>query len=76
MWQEMLNEVAHRHRFKLLGALSGLVLALLVIRFGPWWTLFIVLCTGAGYWIGKRIDDEPESLRELAERLIPRGGQR
>jgi uncharacterized membrane protein len=71
---EWLREIAERHRYKVLGALGGLVTALLFVRFG-WWALFILVCTGIGYWIGKRIDEGPESLVEMLERLFPPGGR-
>lgn len=71
---EWLRELAEVHRYKIIGALSGLVFALLVIRFG-WWALFILFCAGLGYWIGKRLDEGPEKLVQLLERLIPPGGR-
>lgn len=72
---EWLREVALLHRHKVIGGLGGLVLALLVIRFGFWWTLFILVCSGTGYWIGKRLDEEPESLVQIFDRLFPPGGR-
>jgi uncharacterized membrane protein len=75
MDQEWLRELAARHRYKILGAVGGLVFAMLVIRFGILWTLFILLCCGIGYWIGKRLDEEPDSLLRILERLIPPGGK-
>lgn len=75
MNEEWLRELAQNHRYKIIGGLGGLVFALLVIRFGPWWTLFIILCGGLGYWVGKRLDEEPESLMHILERLIPPGGR-
>jgi uncharacterized membrane protein len=73
--QEWLRELFSQHRHKVLGALGGLTFALLVIRFGLLWTLFILLCTGIGYWIGKRLDEEPESLVQIIDRLFPPGGR-
>jgi len=75
MDQEWLREMAATHRYKILGGLGGLVFAMLVIRFGILWTLFILLCCGIGYWVGKRFDEEPESLLRILERLIPPGGR-
>ncbi len=72
---EWLRELAEGHRYKVLGALGGLVIALLVIRFGFAWTMFILLCTGIGYWVGKRLDEEPDSLVRILERMIPPGGR-
>jgi uncharacterized membrane protein len=72
---EWLREVALHHRNKVIGGLVGLVVALLVIRFGFFATLFILLCSGLGYWIGKRLDEEPESLVQIFDRLMPPGGR-
>lgn len=73
---EWLKELAEHHRFKVIGLLLGLVLSLLVIHYGPLLTLFIVLCVGIGYYVGKKLDDEPEGLAELLERLLPPGTHR
>lgn len=71
---EWLREMAEEHGYKVLGALGGLVFALLVVRFG-WWALFILVCSGLGYWVGKRLDEGPESLFQLLARLLPPGGR-
>lgn len=71
---EWLREMTERHRYKVLGSLGGLVSALLFLRFG-WWALFILFCTGIGYWVGKRLDEGPESLFQLLERFLPPGGR-
>lgn len=73
MDQEWLRELATHHRNKIIGGLAGLVGALLVIRFGFFWTLFILLCSGLGYWVGKRLDEEPESLVQILDRILPPG---
>lgn len=73
MWSDWLRELAEFHRFKILGGLVGLVFALLIVRFGILWTLFILLCAGVGYWIGKRLDEDPESIGSLVDRVIPPG---
>ncbi|HEY3366306.1 MAG TPA: DUF2273 domain-containing protein [Symbiobacteriaceae bacterium] len=71
MNQEWLRDLAEKHRNKVLGLLAGLVLALLIIRLGLLWTLFILLLSGTGYWVGKRLDEEPESLVEILDRIFP-----
>lgn len=71
---EWLREMAEEHRWKVLGGLGGLVFALLVVRFG-WWALFILASAGIGYWVGKRLDEGPESLFQLLERFLPPGGR-
>lgn len=75
MDMEWLRELAVNHRNKVIGGLGGLVFALLVIRFGFFWTLFILLCCGTGYWVGKRLDEEPESLVQFLERILPPRGR-
>lgn len=70
---EWLRDLTQNHRHKVLGLLAGLVLALLVYRFGFFWTLFILICSGLGYWIGKRLDEEPESLMQMLDRILPPG---
>jgi len=73
--QEWLRDLAQHHRNKVIGGLGGLVFALLVIRFGVFATLFIMLCCGIGYWVGKRLDEEPESLIQILDRIFPPGGR-
>lgn len=68
---EWLREIAEHHRHKILGGLGGLVFALSVLRFGFFAALFILLCCGIGYWVGKRLDEEPESLMQILDRLLP-----
>lgn len=72
---EWLRDLAQNHRYKVIGGLGGLVLALMVVRFGFLWTVFIALCSGIGYWVGKRLDEEPESLVRILDRLMPPGGR-
>ncbi|HED24349.1 MAG TPA: DUF2273 domain-containing protein, partial [Firmicutes bacterium] len=45
-----------RHWGKILGALLGLIFALLVINYGFWISLFIFLCIAVGLLIGWRLD--------------------
>jgi len=71
--KEWLRELVDQNRYRILGALGGLVFALLVIRFGLFWALFILLCVGIGYWVGKRLDEEPESLFRMLDRWLPPG---
>lgn len=80
MWEEWLKNLATNHRFKTIGALSGLLFAILVMRYGVFWTLFIFLCVGLGYWIGKRLDEGiehmPSDLTDWVERFLAKGNRR
>jgi len=73
--KEWLRELVEEHRYRILGALIGLVVALLIIRFGILWALFILLCVGIGYWVGKQLDEDPERLFHIFDRLLPPGGR-
>lgn len=67
---DWLRELSERRPFQIVGALAGLVFGLMVYNLGLLWTLFIVLCAGAGLWLGRRLDDDPGSLATLLERIF------
>lgn len=73
MWEELLRDLMENHRGKLIGALIGLVFALLIIRFGFWWSIFITFCVFVGYWLGRRMDDHKEDLMDVLDKFLPPG---
>lgn len=73
MWEGLLRELVENHRGKVVGALIGLVFALLIIRFGFWWSLFISFSVLVGYLIGKRMDDHKEDLMDVLDKFLPPG---
>lgn len=73
MWEELLRDLMENHRGKLIGALIGLVFALLIIRFGFLWSIFITFCVFAGYWLGRRMDDHKEDLMDVLDKFLPPG---
>jgi len=54
---EIIQELLETHRGKVLGAIFGLIIGLLIIVFGFWKTVFIIVCILIGYFLGKRFDD-------------------
>ena len=74
-WRELFALVS-AHRGKVTGALGGLVVAGMVMRYGLGWTGFILLCAYIGYRLGKHVDDEKESFLRVIERYLPPGGDR
>lgn len=60
------------HRGKILGAMAGFAVSLLVIYWGILKTLFVVICVVLGYLGGKQLDDQVDIkgrlLRLLGER--------
>ncbi len=57
------------HWGKLLGALLGLIFAILSITISIWWAFFIYLSVSAGLFIGWRLELSG-GLRNLLERLF------
>jgi uncharacterized membrane protein len=58
------REIISQHKGKIVGVFFGLTSGLLIIRYGFWKALFIALCVGIGYYIGKRFD-ERVNLKEI-----------
>ncbi|NLZ55827.1 MAG: DUF2273 domain-containing protein [Clostridiaceae bacterium] len=58
------------------GAIGGtvaFVLALLLVIFGFWKTLFIVILSLVGYYVGARFFSNPDTFRRLLDRIFPPG---
>jgi uncharacterized membrane protein len=72
MWPEV-RQWLTRHRGRLWGSGVGLVVSLMVMRFGVIWTVFICAAVLVGYLVGRHLDDEQENLSEVLERLLPPG---
>ena len=73
MSREAMREMWENHRYKLLGALIGLVFSVLVMTIGLLWTFFVAVCVFIGYQVGKRMDEEKEDLADILERYLPHG---
>ena len=53
-----------------IGALLGLIVALMLIWFGFWKFVFILLFVGLGFLVGQHLDGD-QSIEEFIQRLIP-----
>ncbi len=71
----MVREIWQHHSGKISGVTIGFVLGVLIITFGFFETLFVLLCVIAGYVVGKRID-EKEDLSDILDKLLPPGYHR
>jgi len=72
----LITRMLARHWGKLFGSLAGLVVALMIMRVGIWWTTFTALCVYVGYRLGKQVDDQKESFFAIIEKYLPPGGTR
>lgn len=61
------------NRSGLIGALAGFGLALSLVLFGLWKTLFLLVLSAAGYYIGRRFFSNRKEIRDLLDRLLPPG---
>jgi len=52
------------HRGCLAGALLGAVLGIAILIFGVFPVLFVILCIGAGVWLGRKVDNNDEDWLE------------
>lgn len=68
---QILLELWENHRGKILGIASGLLLGCLILVFGFWRSIFVLLCIAVGYLIGNRYD-EKGSLKDIYERVFER----
>jgi len=57
----------------LIGGTVGFALALLLVIFGFFKTLFILLVTLFGYLVGVRLFSDKEMLKNFLDKLIPPG---
>lgn len=60
MWDKVLTYILESHKGKTIGLFVGLIAGILVINYGFWKALFIVLCIILGFAIGKAIDEDKD----------------
>jgi uncharacterized membrane protein len=68
LFGEIIRELLTNHRGKVLGALLGLGIGLIIIEFGIFVGLFLMICIMLGYFIGKRYDEG--DLGDLLDKLF------
>lgn len=71
-WQQLSDSLKGRHPGTI-GAVSGLTLALSLVLFGLWKTLFMIGMTLLGYFLGVRYFSNREALRNLLDKILPPG---
>jgi uncharacterized membrane protein len=75
MDRQLLEEIWQQHSGKIVGVTIGFILGVLILVFGFFQTLFVLLCVIAGYIVGKRID-EKEDIMDILDKLLPPGYHR
>jgi len=52
------REFVSQNKGKIGGIILGMASGWLIIKYGFWKALFVALCSGIGYYIGKRLDEQ------------------
>ena len=73
---EKIMEVYNAHRGGIIGAGTGLLVAVAILLFGFFKVLFIAILAGVGYYIGKRIHEDKDYIKNLLDRVLPPGTYR
>lgn len=69
-------EFYNSHRGGINGAFAGFLLAISILIFGFFKTLFVAVFVGVGYYIGKKISDDKDYIKNLLDRILPPGTYR
>ncbi len=73
---EKLTEIYTAHRGGIIGAVTGLLVAVAILLLGFFKVLFIAILAGIGYYIGKRIHEDKDYIKNLLDRVLPPGTYR
>ena len=73
--KDIMKAIITRHRGKVLGLTSGLLVGVAVLLFGFFPTMFVLLCGLAGLFIGVKLDDEEDFWASL-QKYLPERVQR
>jgi len=73
---ENLMEFYNSHRGGINGALAGVVIAVLILVLGFFKILFIAIFAIAGYYIGKKIHEDKDYIKNFLDRILPPGTYR
>lgn len=73
---DKLLEFYNAHQGGMLGSLAGFLVAVAILIFGFFKVLFIAILAGVGYYIGKRIHDDKDYIKNLLDRVLPPGTYR
>jgi uncharacterized membrane protein len=61
------------HIYEMNGVVIGLVTSVSILLIGLFRFLFIALCVAIGYYIGKKLAEDKEYLKNILDRILPPG---
>lgn len=75
MFNDILTDLWHNFRGRMICSLFGAFTGFMVLWLGFLQTLFLLFCIGFGFFLGNKIDKN-EDLVEWLDRLLPAGYHR
>jgi uncharacterized membrane protein len=76
MDKQKVYELYDQHKGEILGAAIGLSIAIIVLLLGFIKAIFIVVCVVFGFYIGKRLSQDKDYIKNLLDRILPPGTYR
>ncbi len=76
MYMEKILMFYDSHKGGINGAAIGLAIAVLFLIVGFFKTMFIAMCIGMGYYIGSKLTEDKEYIRNLLDKILPPGTYR
>ena len=73
---EKITELYSTHRGGIIGAVTGILVAVAILLLGLFKVLFIAILAGIGYYIGKRMHEDRDYIKNLLDRVLPPGTYR
>lgn len=61
------------HKAELLGALIGLIIAIVILSIGFFKTIFVVICMFIGYIVGKKLSIDRNFFNKVLDKIFPPG---
>jgi uncharacterized membrane protein len=68
------NDDFWKHKGKILGAMLGLLIGIIILVFGFFKTLFIVFSAAVGYFTGELFENKM-SIRDYLDKILPPGAK-
>ncbi len=73
---EKVFQFYNSHRGGANGAIIGFVMSVAILIIGLINTIFIAICVGMGYYIGKRLSEDKNYIKKLLDKVLPPGTYR
>lgn len=66
-------ELLRNRNAGIIGAVGGFILAILFVKYGFFRTLFILLLTLIGYFVGNKFFRDRDRIKDFLDKLLPPG---